>query len=379
MLARRCIPRSTSATRLSRGLASMNSKGTVQNTDYALQDISQTLPSDATIFSLIQPTGKFHLGNYLGATRIWKQISQSKQPTQTAIFGVADLHAITVPKPDPMEFLQCRREALASILSLGIDPQNAIMMYQSEVPQHTQLHWVLSTFTSMGVLNRMTQWKAKAKSNHMSVKLGLFSYPVLQAADILLYKATHVPVGDDQCQPLELCRSIAQQFNQFYGDENFFPIPRTILAPTKKILSLGDPLKKMSKSDPNKDSNIYVNDAADVIVKKIRKAVTDSVTGPITFDPVNRPGVSNLLNMVSGITQREMSAVEQEVSHLSHLGEFKNYVAEIVVEELRGPRERYEQLMNEPEYLKQVGDQGAERARAIAEVNMRQVYRMMGF
>lgn len=355
----------------------------VKTTDYKLKKAD--LPNDAAVFSLIQPTGKFHLGNYLGAVRVWKDIAEMKTDGNQLLFGTADLHAITVPKPNSNQFRQFRTEAIASILSVGISPEKAIVFHQSQVPQHAELHWLLSSLASMGALNRMTQWKSKSNINDQSddsalgaVKLGLFSYPVLQAADILLYKSTHVPVGDDQSQHLELTRQLANTFNKFYKT-NYFPMPTTILAPTKKILSLVNPEKKMSKSDPNQNSLIYITDDPTEIAKKIKKAVTDSTSDRFYYDPINRPGVSNLINIISGVQRKSIQEVEKDISQIHSHQDFKNYVTEILVEEFAPSRKKFTEFMESPEYLKDVADAGAMKASEIAAKNISDIKKIMGF
>lgn len=357
---------------------------TVKTTDYTLH--SHDIPDKSTIFSLIQPTGKFHLGNYLGAVRVWKDLCDTDLDESKLLFGVADLHAITIPKPNSSEFRQYRTEAIASILSIGIDPKKAIIFHQSQVHQHAELHWILSTIAPVGYLNRMTQWKSKSNLRQDAsdaealgnVKLGLFAYPVLQAADILLYHSTHVPVGDDQSQHLELTRFLAQQFNKLYK-KSYFPLPTTILAPTKKILSLASPGKKMSKSDANQNSVIYLNDDPETISKKIKKAITDSISHEFKYDPENRPGVSNLINIVSGIQRRSIAEVEKDVSVFNNHKDFKAYVTEVLVEELKKPREMFEMYMKDPQYLEEVTKSGAERASEIAEKNMKEIKSIMGY
>ncbi|AQZ09911.1 MSW1 (YDR268W) [Zygosaccharomyces parabailii] len=356
---------------------------TVQKIDYKLNP--NDIPGDATIFSMVQPTGTFHLGNYLGATRVWEDLCALKQPQQKLLFGVADLHALTIPKPNVEEFRRFRVEAIASILASGIDPSQASVMYQSSIAQHSQLHWLLSTLASMGYLNRMTQWKSKSNIRQSTqddadignVKLGLFSYPVLQAADVLIYKATHVPVGDDQSQHLELTRHLAEQFNRLYKTD-YFPLPKTLLAPTRKILSLSSPERKMSKSDPDKSSLIYVNDDPDAIKKKIRRAVTDSITDRFNYDPINRPGVSNLLNIVSGIQRKPIEEVERDVAMMNNFNDLKNYVTDVIVEELREPREQFARFMEEPDYLDAVVTRGTEEAQQLAEQNYREIANIVG-
>lgn len=350
--------------RISLALRRWNS--TVKTTGYKLKETD--LPKDATVFSLIQPTGKFHLGNYLGAIRVWGDLTDIKGPSNKLFFGTADLHAITVPKPDVKDFRACRTEAIASILSTGISPEKAVVFHQSRVPQHAELNWLLSSLVSMGSLNRMTQWKSKSNVSEQAdintlgkIKLGLFSYPVLQAADILIYKSTHVPVGDDQSQHLELTRQIANSFNKFYKT-NYFPLPTTILAPTKKILSLLNPEKKMSKSDPNQNSVIYINDEPDVIAKKIKRAVTDSISDRFNYDPENRPGISNLINITSGVQRKSIEEVEQDIKHIKSHQVFKEYVTDVLVEGMKPSRERFLHFMKNPDYLEQVSEAGALQA-----------------
>ena len=356
---------------------------TVKTTDYKIN--ASDLPDNAVVFSMVQPTGKFHLGNYLGAVRVWKDLCDQKAPSTQLMFGVADLHAITIPIPDGMKLRQSRREAMASILSVGVDPSKAVLFNQSRVHQHTELHWLLSTLAPMGLLNRMTQWKSKSNLKNMSdeqalgtVKLGLFSYPVLQAADILLYRSTHVPVGDDQAQHLELTRTLAQYFNKLYK-RPILPLPTTILAPTKRILSLADIDSKMSKSDQNQNATIYLNDEPDSIVKKIRKAVTDSNSKAFYYDPSSRPGVSNLINIVSGLQRQSIQQVEKDISRFNSHSEFKSYVSEVLVETLQGPRERFNLYMKDPDYLDKVFESGAENASKHAEKSIKEIKNIMGF
>lgn len=357
---------------------------TVQHTGFKLNP--DALPNNAVVFSMIQPTGKFHLGNYLGATKVWKDICDIKGETQEAYFGIADLHAITVPKPDVKQFYQYRREAIASILATGVDPKKSAIFYQSSLPEHSQLYWLLCNFSPLGSLNRMAQWKSKANIKEAldddqiigNVNLGLFAYPVLQAADILLYKSTHVPVGDDQAPHLELTRTIAQRFNNLYKTD-FFPTPNTLLAPTQKILSLKNPLKKMSKSDPDQTGVVYVNDTPDVIAKKIKIALTDSITDSIYYDIENRPAVSNLITIISGIQCKPIEQVEKEISHFKNFKDFKNYLTEIIVEELKSPRKEFDRLMKDPAYLDSVIDLGKENASKVASKTINDVMSIMGY
>lgn len=335
---------------------------------------------------MIQPTGKIHLGNYLGALLGWKDLSMSKpagRPTQF-IFGVADLHALTTPH-DPHALRQHRFEALASILATGLDPLECIVYHQSLVPQHTELAWYLTCLASMGSLGRMTQWKLKAKiadfgeasvSALDKTRAGLFSYPVLMAADVLVHKATHVPVGEDQSQHMELVRQLAHAFNRQYLP--IFAAPRTLLTPLKRILSLRDPLKKMSKSDPDQSSCIYVVDLPDLIARKIRRAATDSVQGPMSFDMEKRPGISNLINIVLGLLRKLVDETVTDLVWVKDHKQLKDFVTELVVAEFNEQRLEFERLMASPEYLQEISSKGTLAAQESAEKTMREVREAMG-
>lgn len=359
---------------------------TVQKlTNLSLRDPSYKIPEKAVIYSGIQPTGQFHLGNYLGAVRVWQDLCHkvtNEGLDSKLIFFVADLHSLTVPQDYPL-LRQQRIEALASIIACGVNPDDATIFYQSSVPEHTQLNWILSCYTGMGILNRMTQWKSKANISDESdmnslgsVKLGLFSYPVLMAADVLLYNATHVPVGLDQSQHLELTREVAQAFNKSIKKE-YFKIPKTLLAPTSKILSLKTPSKKMSKSDKDELSKIFISEDEKAIRKKINKATTDSIEGKITYDPIERPGVSNLINMVSAIERESIETVTNKVEDFSKK-ELKDYVATVLVKELEEPRRKYEELMKDPEHIQRLSEIGRDQARAIASKNIKKIYELVG-
>lgn len=353
-----------------------------------VQQISgyEHLPNNSTVFSLVQPTGKFHIGNYLGAIKSWRTLSESNVEGCKFIFGVADLHAITIPKTR-VELKTNRLEAMASLLASGIDPSKCILFYQSAVPEHSELHWYLTCITSMGALNRMTQWKLKQQQQEKPgssnkflfeyTKAGLFCYPVLQAADVLLYNATHVPVGDDQSQHLELCRGVANTFNDVY-ETDFFNVPKTLLTPSKRILSLRNPTKKMSKSDKDQKSCVYVTDSPEEIRRKIRKAVTDSIQGPIYYDPIERPGVSNLINIVSGVTNRTIEQVVNDLEGVNEHSKFKDHVADLLIEEFSQERDLYDKLMNDKGYLESVHNQGRDQAREIAVANIKQIRQLIG-
>ena len=288
-----------------------------------------------TLFSGIQPTGNVHIGNYLGALRNWVDL---QGPDYDCIYCVVDLHAITVPL-DPARFQQDRLEAAKVLLAMGVDPDRSLFYYQSQVPQHTELSWILSTIAGTGQLNRMTQFKDKA--DQAGSNLGLYAYPVLMAADILLFRADAVPVGEDQKQHLELTRDLVQRFNGRFGEE--FPLPEPII-PTRgaRVMSLQDPTSKMSKSDPDEGSRILILDEPDTIRARLKRAVTDSGRD-VRYDWEEKPGVSNLIEILSLFTGEEIPAIEAEYGD-SGYGTFKEVVAEAVVEGLRPIRRAYRDL-----------------------------------
>ena len=307
------------------------------------------------VFSGIQPTGDIHIGNYLGALRNWVRL----QDQYETIYCVVDLHALTVPQ-DPAEFEKDLLEAAKMVIAAGVDPTTSLFYYQSQVPQHTELSWILGTLTQLGSLNRMTQFKDK--SDRVGANLGLYSYPVLMAADILIHHAHKVPVGDDQIQHLELARDLAERFNRRYGDE--FPVPEGIIPEHgARIMSLQDPTSKMSKSDPNQGSRILLLDEPDVVRKKIGRAVTDSGTG-IAFDWEAKPGISNLLEILSLFTDTHVDKLVEE-HNAKQYGEFKQLVAEAVVDGLAPIRASYSAL--EDEEVSRLMHKGALDARTSAE------------
>ncbi|MBR3094091.1 MAG: tryptophan--tRNA ligase [Clostridia bacterium] len=322
------------------------------------------------ILSCIQPSGIPTLGNYLGALKNWKTLADDFD----GAFAVADLHAITV-RQDPAKFRQQITSVLALLLAIGLDPEKSILFIQSHVPAHSQLAWVLNCYTQFGEMSRMTQFKDKSQSHADNVNVGLFAYPVLMAADILLYQADLVPVGADQKQHLEIARDIAQRFNTLYSPT--FTVPEPYIGKQgARVMSLQDPLKKMSKSDPNPKSFISVFDAPEVIVKKIRSAVTDS-EGSVRFAD-GKDGINNLMGIYSCCTGLDYAQIEAEFQGKGY-GDFKAAVAEAVVEELRPVRERYERYVNDKVYLKDVAAQGAERASRIANRTLGKVMKKVGF
>lgn len=352
-------------------------------------NVSDSVPKlepNSTIFSLIQPTGKFHLGNYLGAIRNWKDLSNSNSPGTKYVYGIADLHAITVPQ-DPVNLKQNRHEAIAGVLAAGVDPERCILYHQSSVPEHAELSWILTCLTSMGHLNRMTQWKLKSQQVQTTsifdeealgrTKAGLLLYPVLQAADILIFKSSHVPVGDDQAQHLELCRNIASTFNHTYNTD-YFQLPNTLLTPAKKIMSLRNPTKKMSKSDSDQNSCVYIFDSPDDLAKKIRKAATDSIQGRIYFDMDSRPGVSNLINIVSGITRKLIPETVAGMQWIKDHKQLKDYVTEIIVEEFRPQRQTFDLLMQDIPHIELICKNGTTKAREMTVANIRDIKKIIG-
>lgn len=319
-----------------------------------------------TVFSGIQPTGNIHIGNYLGALRNWVAL----QADYDCTYCVVDLHAITVPQ-DPAAFQIERLDAAKVLLAMGVDPARSLLYYQSEVPQHTELSWILSTITSTGQLNRMTQFKEKA--DKAGSNLGLYSYPVLMAADILLFRADAVPVGEDQKQHLELTRDLAERFNSRFGDE--FPLPEPII-PEKgaRIMSLQDPTMKMSKSDPDPASRILILDDPATIRRRIRRSVTDSGTD-VRYDWENKPGISNLIEMHSLFSGEPVDRIEAAHGRGGY-GRFKEAVADAVIAGLTPIQQAYHALHDDD--VRALMKKGAQEARTRAEVVLESVRRRVG-
>ncbi|HVJ51414.1 MAG TPA: tryptophan--tRNA ligase [Aliidongia sp.] len=325
------------------------------------------------IFSGIQPTGNLHLGNYLGAVKNWVRL----QADFDCIFCIVDLHAITVPQ-NPAELRQSTREVAASYIASGIDPEHCIIFNQSTIAGHAELAWILSCLTPLGWLNRMTQFKDKAGKNRDSVGLGLYAYPVLMAADILLYKATHVPVGEDQKQHLELARDIAQAFNRQFETE-LFPLPEPqIMGPAARVMSLRDGNKKMSKSDESDYSRINMSDSAETIALKIRKAKTDPAPLPDSVAALEaRPEAANLLGIHAALTDKTLAESVVQFAGFE-FSKFKEALAEELISVLVPIETERARLMAEPGYVDGLLRRGAERAGAIAEPVLREVYDVVG-
>ena len=309
------------------------------------------------VFSGIQPTGGFTLGNYLGAVKNWKQM----QDDYNCIYCVVDEHALTV-RNEPSVLRRQIREAASMLIALGIDPEKSILFVQSHVSAHAELSWLLSCYTQFGELSRMTQFKDKAQKHPDNINAGLFTYPVLMAADILLYDTDCVPVGIDQRQHIELARNIAIRFNGIYGDT--FVVPEGIYQKIgAKVMSLQDPTAKMSKSDPNDNAKIMLTDAPEVIVRKIKRAVTDS--GSEVKPGEGKEGVENLMTIYAAINGKTMEEVENEFAGKGY-GVFKAAVADAVAEELRPVQAEYARILADREYLDSVLKNGSEQAAKIA-------------
>ncbi len=325
------------------------------------------------VFSGIQPTGNLHLGNYLGAIRNWAALQDT---FADCLYCVVDLHAITVFQ-EPSALRENTRQLTAALIACGIDTDKHILYNQSAVPEHAELGWILGCHTPLGWLNRMTQFKEKAGKQKDMAVLGLYGYPVLQAADILLYKATHVPVGEDQKQHLELSRDIAGAFNRAYSS-SLFPLPEPlILGEATRVMSLRDGKAKMSKSDPSDYSRIHLDDDADTIALKIRKAKSDMLPG-ITYDVENRPEVANLLTIYATLTQQSVKDAQAEVEAMQ-FSQFKERLAEALIAHLAPIRVRYLDLTEDHAHLDAILRQGALRARAIANQTLDEVKDMLGF
>jgi len=321
------------------------------------------------VFSGIQPTGGFQLGNLLGALKNWELL----QRENFCIYSIVDLHSITV-RNDPEELKLKITEAAAMLLALGVSPEKSILFIQSQVSSHAELSWILSCYTQFGELSRMTQFKDKSSKNPENVNAGLFTYPVLMAADILLYNTDLVPVGDDQRQHIEITRVIANRFNNIYGD--VFKIPEGVYPKVaSRVMSLADPKAKMSKSDPNKNARIMMTDENDAIRKKVRRAVTDSDNQ--IRRGIGKEGIENLMEIYSACTNKSLDCIESEFAGKNY-GEFKNQVADALISLIEPLREKYKELMKDKKYVFSVLKTGKEKAMEISEVMMKRVNEAIG-
>lgn len=329
--------------------------------------------SKPIVFSGAQPSGELTIGNYMGAMRQWVQM----QDDYHCIYCIVDLHAITV-RQDPTALRKATLDTLALYLACGIDPEKSTIFVQSHVPEHTQLSWVLNCYTYFGELSRMTQFKDKSARYAENINAGLFDYPVLMAADILLYQTNQVPVGEDQKQHLELSRDIAQRFNALYGE--VFKVPEPFIPKSgARVMSLLEPTKKMSKSDDNRNNVIGLLEDPKAVVKKIKRAVTDSDEPPVVrYDVQNKAGVSNLLDILSAISGKSISQLEQEFEGKMY-GHLKGEVAEAVSGMLSELQVRYQRYREDEAFLEQVMRDGAAKARAHAQETLKKVYEAVGF
>jgi tryptophanyl-tRNA synthetase len=329
------------------------------------------------IFSGVQPTGNLHLGNYLGAIKNFVKLQNEKE--NECIFCVVDLHAITV-KQDPKELKKNIRETAATFIASGIDPSKSIIFNQSMVSAHSEATWILSCVSRIGWLNRMTQFKEKAGKDKEKASIGLYSYPVLMAADILLYDATHVPVGDDQKQHLELCRDIAQKFNNDFDVTNFLKVPEPLIQKEfSRIMSLRDGLKKMSKSDPSDFSRINLTDNRDEILNKIKKAKTDPLPLPSGVEGLNeRPEAENLLGIYSSLKNQnlEKSIIEFKGKNFS---EFKEKLSETIIKTIDPISREIKKLLNDENYLDKILLDGSDKANKIASKKIKEIKDLVGF
>lgn len=333
------------------------------------------------VVSGIQPTGNLHLGNYLGAIRNWVKMQDAMADEGgECLFFLADLHAISLPH-DPAELTANTREMAAALIACGIDTDKSILFNQTQVPAHAQLQWLLNGTARMGWLNRMTQWKDKAGKNREGSSVALFTYPVLQAADVLLYQATHVPVGEDQKQHLELARDIAQKFNNDFATEDapVFTLPEPIIAPeAARIMSLRDGSAKMSKSDPSDMSRINLTDDADTIMQKVRKAKTDPE--PLPGDKAGlggRPEAENLVGIYAALEGSSVDAVLAQFAGQG-FGAFKPALGELLVAKLAPIAKRLNALRADPDAIDAALRKGAEKARALADPTLENAYRALG-
>ena len=331
---------------------------------------TQTPVRKQRILSGIQPTGTPTLGNYIGAMRNWKLLEDEYD----CLYMVADLHTITV-RQEPAKFRQNAMQMLGLLLASGLDPKKSVLFFQSHVHQHAELAWLLDCYTYMGEMSRMTQFKDKSAKHADNINCGLFTYPVLMAGDILLYQANLVPVGKDQTQHLEICRDIAQRVNGLYG--NVFTIPEGYYSKVgARVQSLQDPTRKMSKSDAE-DSFISVLDTPDVIRRKYRRAVTDSLAS-IRFDPENQPGVSNLLSIISALTGEDMEKVVASFEGKGY-GDLKAAVTDVTIETLAPIQAEFARVMKDKKYMEEVYREGAQRAGAIAERTLQKLMKKIGY
>lgn len=327
------------------------------------------------LVSGIQPTGNLHLGNYLGSLKNWIELLNSGQ--YEALMFIADLHSITVPY-NPAVLKQNVLHTAATYLACGLDPEKAAIFVQSDIPEHAELNWILGCFTSMGWMNRMTQFKDKSKKYKADrVTLGLYNYPVLMAADVLLYNADFVPVGEDQKQHVELMRDISQAFNRELKTDYFITPEPMIMGEAKRVMSLKDGTKKMSKSDDSDYSRVNLTDSADIILKKFKKAKTDSIE-TVSYDPDNRPEITNLLKIFSALSGIKIDKLVSEYK-TAGFSKFKTDLADVVIAAIEPIAQKTQEFINDKEYVISVLREGRLKAKAIAEKNILKIKEIAGF
>ncbi|OZJ06741.1 hypothetical protein BZG36_00280 [Bifiguratus adelaidae] len=361
------------------------------NSDQVHANHYSTTNKGTTILSGIQPTGVPHLGNYYGALDNWVKLQRTRRNT-TIFYSIVDLHALTIPQ-DPKVLRQSKRDMAIALMACGVDVKQSVLFEQSRVPQHAELCWILNCITPVGWLSRMTQWKSKISSSNRDaakhsdaitiaastegLRMGLFAYPVLQAADILIYQADEVPIGEDQVQHLELAREIASTFNKTVGEE-IFPLPKSIIPQsTKRIMSLREPTSKMSKSDDNDMSRINLSDTPEQIKAKIARATTDSERS-ISYDPSSRPGVSNLLAIYAACKNILVEDAVKSFTNVSGHKQFKEDLADAIIQVLGPIQSEMNRLHNESGYVDSVLEKGAVKARNRAAETLDRVYHAVG-
>ena len=329
------------------------------------------------IFSGVQPTGNLHLGNYLGAIKNFVKLNNEDQ--NECVFCVVDLHAITVAQ-DPKKLKENIYETVATFIASGINPEKSIIFNQSKVSAHSETAWILSCVARMGWLNRMTQFKEKAGKDKEKASIGLYSYPVLMAADILLYDTTHVPVGDDQKQHLELCRDIAQKFNNDFNVGDFFKLPEPLIQKEfARIMSLRDGTKKMSKSETSDLSRINLTDDKDQIVNKIKKAKTDPLPMPSSLEDLNnRPEAKNLIGIYSSLNDFTLEKTVKEFSE-KNFSDFKKILSDVCVEKIEPISNKIKKLLNEKNYIDKILSEGSKKAEDIASKKIKNIKEIVGF
>lgn len=333
--------------------------------------MEQTEQKKKRIFSGVQPSGNLTIGNYLGAIKNWIPL----QDEYECLYCVVDMHTLTV-RQKPAELRQRSLNLLALYMACGLDPNKCTLFIQSHVSAHAELAWILNCYTYMGELNRMTQFKDKAQKHSDNINAGLFTYPVLMAADILLYQTDLVPVGQDQKQHLEITRDIAERFNGIYGDT--FTVPDAYIPKIgTKIMSLQEPEKKMSKSDENENAYVYILDTEDTIMRKFKRAVTDSER-EIRYDEANKPGISNLISIYSATTNKSISEIEKEFEGRSY-GDLKEVVGQSVVQTLTPIQQKYNEFSSNKDYLNSILKENSEKASYLARKTLSKVYRKVGF